>query len=504
MRMKSVLFLLAAVAALSAPAVSLQTNAFPRVWMSLQWGPGMDAKVADLAAHGVEVIEVSSGSEQVCREALALCRKYGLKAFVYADDITKRSTPALKGRPYERAVMLGGAYRGQAIDRTLFSFTPERHEIVIEPPVYSRTQAYLKFPHYMMRGDGHYYGQYVPTGRAEIVVPEKLFDGRQHLKIIPVVVKRAPADAVVGNDTVVSGKLTPTDDLRNRYLVELEFDLTGLEKCRLDKVGIAVYWRMENENPAFNPMRGCYSLFAASTRAAQTDWMLCGLNGRDARSPEADDYRKLDPGPEKADDPSNLIGYPFRTNDTFFTSSHQVRDLPGFRSVYELIADRARELAVKRTPKTRAELREIVRRRAGMRALEDLRRETEDERDFKTDFNWWYLKGLFGVKAENKAAILSTLGRSYVGEQAEELLRKAAADVAANGGNPVVLKAKGWDCIAAAHAYAAEPQLFSRVEFTDRPPSWTEMAVNPDTKDDSFAVGVWGALVDYDWVDLVK
>ena len=242
----------------------------------------------------------------------------------------------------------------------------------------------------------------------------------------------------------------------------------------------------------------------ASTRAAQTDWMLCGLNGRDARSPGMDDYRKLDPGPEKADDPSNLTGYPFKTNDTFFTSSHQVRDLPGFRSVYELIADRARELAVKRTPKTRAELREIVRRRAGMRAQEDLRRETEDERDFKTDFNWWYLKGPFGVKAENKAAILSTLGRSHVGEQTEEILRKTAADVAANGGNPVVLKAKGWDCIAAAHAYAAEPQLFSGVEFTDRPPSWTEMAVNPDTKDDSFAIGVWGALVDYDWVDLVK
>ena len=28
--------------------------------------------------------------------------------------------------------------------------------------------------------------------------------------------------------------------------------------------------------------------------------------------------------------------------------------------------------------------------------------------------------------------------------------------------------------------------------------------VNPDTADDSFAIGVWGALVDYDWVDLVK
>ena len=29
------------------------------------------------------------------------------------------------------------------------------------------------------------------------------------------------------------------------------------------------------------------------------------------------------------------------------------------------------------------------------------------------------------------------------------------------------------------------------------------MVANPDTKDDSFAVGVWGALEEYDWTDLV-
>ena len=240
-----------------------------------------------------------------------------------------------------------------------------------------------------------------------------------------------------------------------------------------------------------------------STRAAQTDWMRHHLLGAEAPRSLAE-YRALDPGPEKTDDPSNKAGYPFNTNDTFFTSTHQVRDLPGFRSVYALIAERALGLKAKRMPKANAELREIVRRRAGIRALEDLRRETEDGKDFKTGFNWWYLTGPYGVKVENKAAILSTLGRSYVGEQAEAILRKAAADVAANGGRPIMLKAKGWDCIVAAHAFAAEPQLFSGIEFTERPPSWTEMATNPDTKDDSFAVGVWGALMDYDWVDLVK
>lgn len=56
--------------------------------------------------------------------------------------------------------------------------------------------------------------------------------------------------------------------------------------------------------------------------------------------------------------------------------------------------------------------------------------------------------------------------------------------------------------IAAAHAYAAEPQLFSSVLFTDAPPSWTEMATNPDPRLDSFAVAVWGALKEYDWTDL--
>ena len=40
---------------------------------------------------------------------------------------------------------------------------------------------------------------------------------------------------------------------------------------------------------------------------------------------------------------------------------------------------------------------------------------------------------------------------------------------------PVPLESKGWDCIAAVHAYAAEPQLFSSVKLLEPPPSWTEM-----------------------------
>lgn len=266
MRMKSVLFLLAAVAALSVPAVSLQTNAFPRVWMSLQWDPGMEAKVADLAAHGVEVIEVSSGSEQVCREALALCRKYGLKAFVYADDITKRSTPAVKGRPYERAVMLGGVYRGQAIDRTLYAFTPERHEIIIEPPVYSKRQPYEKKVKGAVVRSGHYFGNRVPV-RAEVIVPLKPFDGEQHLRIVPAEMEVVAADTPVEGDTATDA-MRDTPEVRNRRLVRLRFDLSAFEDALLDRVGIAVYWTNDVTSEGWRNGSGQMSVFSPETRAA--------------------------------------------------------------------------------------------------------------------------------------------------------------------------------------------------------------------------------------------
>lgn len=76
--------------------------------------------------------------------------------------------------------------------------------------------------------------------------------------------------------------------------------------------------------------------------------------------------------------------------------------------------------------------------------------------------------------------------------------------LAAIGGKPIPLVAQGWDCIAAAHAYAAEPQLFSEVRFTNPPPSWTDMVKDPAVGRESYAVSVWGALEEYDWTDLVE
>ncbi len=194
---------------------------------------------------------------------------------------------------------------------------------------------------------------------------------------------------------------------------------------------------------------------------------------------------------------------PFPEKDGWVTPTGQVRDLKGFKSLYAIIRERGEALVAARATKprkSREELREIVRKRAGIRPLADL---GEEPPPFKHPFSWWYLKGMEGSRVEVHAATLAVMGRSLVGERAETLLRRALRESQENGGKPVPLKAKGAWCIAAAHAYAAEPQLFSSVELTDRPESWLEMLRNPDPSRDSYAVAVWSALEDYDWVDLL-
>ena len=285
------------------------------------------------------------------------------------------------------------------------------------------------------------------------------------------------------------------------------------------------YWHFHCDGPHGLP---------PSTRAAQTDWMRHCILDEAARAPlprgvadvseaaraplprvadsgkrhscrfplrSLDEYRILDRAGTDAKDPCHAA-LPFPAEATFCTSTHQVRDLPGFKSVYSLIADEAARLAKARKPRTREELREIVRRRAGIRPLADLPAAVQKPFDHPK-FGWWYLKGVYGTRRENEAAMLATLGRSVVGRDAENIIIKAAAQMKANGGKPVPLVAKGWDCIAAAHAYAAEPQLFSEVRFSEPPPSWTELVTNPDPTRDSYAIAVWGALKDYDWPDLV-
>lgn len=72
-----------------------------------------------------------------------------------------------------------------------------------------------------------------------------------------------------------------------------------------------------------------------------------------------------------------------------------------------------------------------------------------------------------------------------------------------NGGQPIELVAERFMCIAAAHAYAAEPELFSGVKLKNPSPSAGEMIHNPDPVNDSFSTTLWGALRYYDWIALI-
>lgn len=248
--------------------------------------------------------------------------------------------------------------------------------------------------------------------------------------------------------------------------------------------------------------------WAESSRQAALAWMkfcvkgettdFCGL--RDGRFFfDVEGLRKI---PGNFAFGANELPFPAERGNV--TATGQVRDLPGFKSLYALVADEAARLAAARKPMAaeKGAYREIVRRRAGIRPLAQLRGQVVED-DYSHQFGWWYLNGREGVRAENHAAMLSTLGRSRVGVKAEAMILRADREVAANGGRPVPLKAKGADCVAAAHAYAAEPQLFSGVELTDPPPNWTETCRVDDPNKDSYATAVWGALQEYDWTDLL-
>ena len=233
----------------------------------------------------------------------------------------------------------------------------------------------------------------------------------------------------------------------------------------------------------------------AATRAAQTDWMKARIL-REGEVKRVESYWCED---------VKVKELAFEEGAAFFTAGHQVRDVEGFRSVYAILAERARELKAareKRGKRSREELREIVRRRAVIRPLKEIL-EAPPEGVYEVANDWWYLKGAYGAKRENEAAMMAVVGRSAVGRDAERMIYEAAKVAQTNGIGKVVLRAKGWDVIAAAHAYAAERELFCGVEFEDVPRSWTEMVEREELGEESYAVSVWGALEEYDWTDLV-
>ena len=102
---------------------------------------------------------------------------------------------------------------------------------------------------------------------------------------------------------------------------------------------------------------------------------------------------------------------------------------------------------------------------------------------------------------EETAKMLYLLGSSLVGRRAGELIALGGEAKRRFGKNPAIVTT-GRLAVAAAHAIAAEPGLFTDHEFIDPPTSWAQ-AIR-DRAQSLYSTSVNGALLRYDWVDLCE
>ena len=249
-------------------------DGLPRVWMAYDGNPNdllFETDVADLMAHGVGAMSIPRATLKT--NVLAIARKTGMKFFTELPDVAKNPAMIRKAglQPVD-AVMIGGAYRGLALDRHLFAFAAKPQRIIVEPPVVTMRPPAdaARKPVNVAQGIWpHYYPGAKKPLRAEIVVPLKFFDGKQHLRIIPAAIEPAGEGERPENDTALPA-WAEFPEVRQRQLYALSFDLTGLEKACLDKIGIAIYWNYPaTPNMSFCSIGfGYTSVFAESTREA--------------------------------------------------------------------------------------------------------------------------------------------------------------------------------------------------------------------------------------------
>ena len=102
---------------------------------------------------------------------------------------------------------------------------------------------------------------------------------------------------------------------------------------------------------------------------------------------------------------------------------------------------------------------------------------------------------------EETAKMLYLMGASLVGRRAGELVALGQEAKRRFGKNPTVVTT-GRLAVAAAHAIAAVPGLFTDHEFIAPPMSWTQ-AVRTRAQS-LYSTSVQGALLQYDWTDLLE
>lgn len=186
-------------------------TARPGVWITYYNGRDLKEDFTDMKNHGVDAVEVGiwgiEGNSRA-KEVLKAARETGLELIIGLPEVSEEAYNFPEDS-VERAVMLGGAYKGKAIDRFRFAFTPEKHTITIESPVYDSTNCYGTMGRYFMG---------ITPVKAEVIVKKADFDGRQHLKII-------------------QAEITP----QKEHFWNMSFDLTGIEGD-LENVLLAAYW----------------------------------------------------------------------------------------------------------------------------------------------------------------------------------------------------------------------------------------------------------------------
>ncbi len=193
---------------------SQQKAELPKVWMTYYDGDDLVNDFSDMKAHGVDAVEVGvwgvAGNSRA-KEVLKFARETNMKLIIGIPEVSEEAFNFQQDK-VERAVMMGGAYKGKAIDRFRFSFSPEKHTILIESPVYDSTNCYGNI--------GRYFMGLTPV-KAEVIVKNADFDGEQHLQIIP-------------------AKIAPEKE----HFWAMQFDLSDVEGD-LENVVLAVYWTSE-------------------------------------------------------------------------------------------------------------------------------------------------------------------------------------------------------------------------------------------------------------------
>ena len=163
-----------------------------------------------------------------------------------------------------------------AIDRFLFEFSPGKHSIIVEPPVYNAHFAYRSRQQENLEYDerepnSHYFPDIPAPVKAEIIVPLKEYDGQQHLKVVPATIEELPVGTKLEEDSA-SPDMMKANEIKNRLLYRITFDLTGLDEALLNKIGVAVYWPFHGSDKWYIFGHGTVSPVAESTlEAARRD-----------------------------------------------------------------------------------------------------------------------------------------------------------------------------------------------------------------------------------------